>query len=207
MRVSFLLMMVCVVFACGCDTETDGFGVGGGAFSSDDSGVGDCPDAPDAPGGEPVARGDGGDEVFYDGATVVSSDSGEEVFLPADPDMPGNCPDAPGDDPAAPVAGEVTVLNIGSEAVAPPDGPIAVAVVNGTERPTSADDYRILGVGETGKFEVSGTFTVFVGDPADPASRTFGTYCGQARDGAATVSISSSSDLTGGRTTITTVVR
>jgi hypothetical protein len=197
MRLSFFALTFSAILICGCNPP-DG-GSGDGSMPTDpglpgDTGSGDAmPTDPGLPGG---------------GAGLPGG-TGSGDAMPTDPSLPGGdaCPPVDGFDPQDPGlpggAGMVVVSNFGSEATNPPDGPIAVAVVAGSDQPQSADDYTILALGESQSFPVSGdTFTIFVCDPADPVNTV---YEQQTVDvgsmGQGPVCASSSEDC-GGKTTI-----
>lgn len=219
MRASFASIALICLFFTGCGEPGDPGDPGnpggnpslpGGDSGLPDDGSGTFGGGSQQPGGNTgIPGGNAG------GPGECPSLPGSDVDFPGFPDMPG----FPGDNPGLPgsgdesgggnFAGVVVVTNDGSEATDPPDGPIAVAVVDGTQKPTSADAYKVLALGDVATFQVSSqTFTIFVADPADPLNRE---YRQQTVNGAESpcsqmdVSAASSQDLPGGDTRVSLI--
>lgn len=189
MRFPLLASMLVSLLLCGCEPPTAGPGLPGDGTGLPGDGTG-------LPGGGTGLPGDGAG-LPGDGAGLPGGGTG----------LPGDGAGLPGDGASLPGggsgAGMVQVVNGGCEANDPPDGPIAVAVVPGSEQPKSIDAYTILALGESASFPVSGdTFTIFVCDPADPVNKVYEQETVNVGDlGGCPVGVSSSQDL-GGTTQI-----
>lgn len=215
MRTPILAVALICLFVTGCGNPGDpggnpgspgNPGNPGGDPGIPGGGAGNPGGDPGVPGGDPGIPGGG---AGGPGGSTGLPGGGDFPGFPGLPGGPGGNSGMPGGDPgsgAGSFSGVVVVTNDGSEVTDPPDGPIAVAVVGGTQKPTSADAYKTLALGDSATFQVSSeTFTIFVADPADPLNREYDhqTINGpQGGSGQVDVSAASSEDVQGGDTRV-----